>query len=229
MSNKDNANLQSNEMIELQHQLKQLNERVNIVHTSQIVFDEKRRERNSLRMDYHQLEKDILLESESIAVHKRLKHSYSLPYSGSEQHNINEMENLSILKSDECIPLTNLAISRDANSDMNDCNSDLDLHKNLNRDMCPSFAHIGNKNKSNHTSEIIGKKSSDIAGYKNEKSMKRRTRLLSLQTSFEDDPLELSPTCSCDYSVTEITKLGNGKIKKTIYRYDIENIEDEQF
>lgn len=49
-----------------------------------------------------------------------------------------------------------------------------------------------------------------------------RKRLISLQTSFEEEPSESSSCSSCECVVTEVTKLGNGKIKKTIYRYNIE-------
>ena len=49
-----------------------------------------------------------------------------------------------------------------------------------------------------------------------------RKRLISLQTSFEDEPSETSICSSSECVVTEVTKLGNGKIKKTVYRYNIE-------
>jgi len=55
-----------------------------------------------------------------------------------------------------------------------------------------------------------------------------RKRLISLQTSFEDEPSESSRCSSSECVVTEVTKLGNGKIKKTVYRYNIERPQEKE-
>ena len=55
-----------------------------------------------------------------------------------------------------------------------------------------------------------------------------RKRLISLQTSFEDEPSESSRCSSSECVVTEVTKLGNGKIKKTVYRYNIEKPQEKE-
>ena len=60
----------------------------------------------------------------------------------------------------------------------------------------------------------------------NIKARKRRERLLSLQTSYEDDPDDTVTGCESNRRVTEVTKLGNGKIKKTVYLYNLETPEE---
>lgn len=54
---------------------------------------------------------------------------------------------------------------------------------------------------------------------------KSRKRLLSLQTSFESEPSESCNCDSCNCVVTEVKKLGNGIVKKTVYLYEIDDID----
>ena len=103
-------------------------------------------------------------------------------------------------------------------------NNELEMD-NISNCMSNDSCKIANNNKKviflkNHKSNIS--QTSKIRNILDESGANGRKRLISLQTSFEDEPSESSRCSSCECVVTEVTKLGNGKIKKTIYKYNIE-------
>ena len=80
---------------------------------------------------------------------------------------------------------------------------------------------------SNETIISTGAKSLNNSKIYNSAAKRSRRRLLSLQTSFEE---ESSSSCKCNSGncvVTEVTNLGNGKVKKTVYRYDLQTSEEK--
>jgi len=160
----------------------------------------------------HQLSRANINHKDSVIYQSNFKDDATVLY-------LNENASLAHL------PSTDYSIKVEMKSDEDVCNNNVsrctphnvrDVHSS-NDNIIFLKSHQTNKN---HNPKIRNTTDESLAN--------GRKRLISLQTSFEDEPSESSRCSSSECVVTEVTKLGNGKIKKTVYRYNIERPQEKE-
>ena len=104
--------------------------------------------------------------------------------------------------------------------------SDIDLESERERHY--RYQKTNSENYSNDTfsTDMNQLANSKVYNSSNCSTKRSRKRLLSLQTSYEEESSESYDCNSCNCTVTEVTRLGNGIIKRTVYRYDIQTSQE---
>ena len=203
----------SKEVIEIKHQLKLCSQELN--HSTRIKSEEpdiSSYQCSSSSQDVYKNTRNISLQ-EGKSFNKFGRHEEISPYS-----EITQLE--CTHKNDKSLPPV---IDNNSHNNGETCGTRHEVRKSS---QCERRYHLTDSTGNEEYNFINSHtpSNSNIENFITAPIQTRRKRLLSLQTSFES----VSESCNCSASnckVFEIENLGNGIVKKTVYLYEIDDIE----